>query len=177
MSRVGKAPIVIPDKVEVELNKGRIEVSGPKGTLERPISPKIRVEKEGNLIKVLRVDDSRKAKALHGLTRALIANMVSGVCGGFKKTLVIEGLGYRVETKGKKLILHLGFSRPIEYEAKEGIKFSIEGKKLIVEGIDKELVGQTAAIIRQFHAPEPYKVKGIRYIDERIWRKAGKGKK
>lgn len=177
MSRIGKVPIVIPDKVEVELSKERIKVNGPKGILEKPISPKIKVEKEGNLIKVLRVNDSKKAKALHGLTKALIANMVSGVCGGFKKTLIIEGLGYKVETEGKKLILHLGFSHPIEYELKEGIELSIEGNKLIVEGIDKELVGQTAAVIRQFHPPEPYKVKGIRYIDEKIWRKAGKGKK
>lgn len=177
MSRIGKAPIIVPDKVQVEISDRRIKVKGPKGALEREIPLNIKVEKEGNIIKVLRSNDSKKVKALHGLTRALIANMVSGVCDGFKKILVIEGLGYKAETKGNKLVLHLGYSHPIEYEAKEGVKFYVEGNKVIVEGIDKELVGQSAAIIRQFHPPEPYKGKGIRYIDERIWRKVGKGKK
>jgi len=177
VSRIGKAPIIVPDKVQVEISDRRIKVKGPKGALEREIPLNIKVEKEGNIIKVLRSNDSKKVKALHGLTRALIANMVSGVCDGFKKILVIEGLGYKAETKGNKLVLHLGYSHPIEYEAKEGVKFYVEGNKVIVEGIDKELVGQSAAIIRQFHPPEPYKGKGIRYIDERIWRKVGKGKK
>ena len=177
VSRIGKAPIIVPDKVQVEISDRRIKVKGPKGALEREIPLNIKVEKEGNIIKVLRSNDSKKVKALHGLTRALIVNMVTGVCDGFKKILVIEGLGYKAETKGNKLVLHLGYSHPIEYEAKEGIKFYVEGNKIIVEGIDKELVGQSAAIVRQFHPPEPYKGKGIRYIDERIWRKVGKGKK
>ena len=174
MSRIGKIPINIPDKVEVVIDDGYICVKGPKGELKREITPYIKVKQEGNIIKVLRDNDSKQAKALHGLTRQLVANMVKGVTEGFKKILVIDGLGYKVELKGRKMVLSLGFSHPIEYEPPEGINLRVDGKKIIVEGIDKELVGQVAAIIRKFRPPEPYKGKGISYENEQIHRKAGK---
>ncbi|HDD43958.1 MAG TPA: 50S ribosomal protein L6 [Candidatus Desulfofervidus auxilii] len=174
MSRIGKKPIVIPENVKVIINNGEIQVKGPKGELKRNIVPGIKVEKEGNVLKVMRENDTKKLKALHGLMRQLIANMVVGVTEGFKKTLVVEGLGYKADLKGKKLILSLGFSHPVEYEPPSDIKLAVDGNKIIVEGIDKEQVGQVAAIIRRFKPPEPYKGKGIRYIDEQVRRKAGK---
>jgi len=175
MSRIGKKPIEVPDKVEVTIADKLVRVKGPKGELQREILPRVKVEKDGNVIRVLRENDSKQARAFHGLMRQLIANMVIGVAEGFKKILVIEGLGYRAELKGKKLVLSLGFSHPIEYEPPTGININVEGNdKIIVEGIDKELVGQVAAIIRKFRPPEPYKGKGIRYIDEQVRRKAGK---
>ncbi len=174
MSRIGKKPIVIPENVKVIINNGEIQVKGPKGELKRNIVPGIKVEKEGNVLKVIRENDTKKLKALHGLMRQLIANMVVGVTEGFKKTLVVEGLGYKADLKGKKLILSLGFSHPVEYEPPSDIKLAVDGNKIIVEGIDKEQVGQVAAIIRRFKPPEPYKGKGIRYIDEQVRRKAGK---
>ncbi|MDL1970067.1 MAG: 50S ribosomal protein L6 [Candidatus Desulfofervidaceae bacterium] len=175
MSRIGKKPINIPDKVEVTIADGLVRVKGPKGELQREILPRVKVEKDGNVIKVLRENDSKQARAFHGLMRQLIANMVTGVTEGFKKVLVIEGLGYRAKLEGKKLELSLGFSHPVEYEPPTGININVEGNnKIIVEGIDKELVGQIAAIIRRFRPPEPYKGKGIRYIDEQVRRKAGK---
>ncbi len=175
MSRIGRKPIEIPDKVQLELLNNVVKVKGPKGELEEMLLPKIRVEKEGNVLRVLRESEDKRTRAFHGLMRQLIANMVKGVTEGFKKVLVIEGLGYRAEMKGSKLVLSLGFSHPIEYEPPEGIRISVEGNnKVIVEGIDKELVGQVAAIIRRFRPPEPYKGKGIRYIDEQVRRKAGK---
>jgi len=174
MSRIGKKPIVIPENVKVIINNGEIQVKGPKGELKRNIVPGIKVEREGNVLKVMRENDTKKLKALHGLMRQLIANMVVGVTEGFKKTLVVEGLGYKADLKGKKLILSLGFSHPVEYEPPSDIKLAVDGNKIIVEGIDKEQVGQVAAIIRRFKPPEPYKGKGIRYIDEQVRRKAGK---
>lgn len=175
MSRIGKKPINVPDKVEVTIAGGLVRVKGPKGELQREILPRVKVEKDGNVIRVLREDDSKQARAFHGLMRQLIANMVTGVTEGFKKVLVIEGLGYRAKLEGKKLVLSLGFSHPVEYEPPTGININVEGNnKIIVEGIDKELVGQIAAIIRRFRLPEPYKGKGIRYIDEQVRRKAGK---
>ncbi|MCD6320170.1 MAG: 50S ribosomal protein L6 [Candidatus Desulfofervidaceae bacterium] len=175
MSRIGKKTINVPDKVEVTIADGLVRVKGPKGELQREILPRVKVEKDGNVIKVLRENDSKQARAFHGLMRQLIANMVTGVTEGFKKVLVIEGLGYRAKLEGKKLELSLGFSHPVEYEPPTGININVEGNnKIIVEGIDKELVGQIAAIIRRFRPPEPYKGKGIRYIDEQVRRKAGK---
>lgn len=174
MSRIGKQPIAIPEKVEISISNSEVKVKGPKGELKRPLLPGIKIEQEGSTLKVLRKNDNRKIKALHGLMRQLIANMVKGVTEGFKKILVIEGLGYRAEIKNKKLVLSLGFSHPVEYEPPNDIKLTVDGNKIVVEGIDKEKVGQTAAIIRRFRPPEPYKGKGIRYIDEQIRRKAGK---
>ncbi len=175
MSRIGRKPIEIPDKVQVTITDGLVQVKGPKGELQRELLPKIRVEQEGNVLRVIRESEDKRTRAFHGLMRQLIANMVTGVTQGFQKVLVIEGLGYRAEMKGKKLVMSLGFSHPVEYEAPEGITLKVEGtNKIIVEGIDKELVGQVAAIIRRFRPPEPYKGKGIRYIDEQVRRKAGK---
>ncbi len=175
MSRIGRKPIEIPDKVQVTVTGGLVQVKGPKGELKRELLPKIRVEQEGNVLRVIREGEDKRTRAFHGLMRQLIANMVTGVTQGFQKVLVIEGLGYRAEMKGKKLVMSLGFSHPVEYEAPEGITLKVEGtNKIIVEGIDKELVGQVAAIIRRFRPPEPYKGKGIRYIDEQVRRKAGK---
>jgi large subunit ribosomal protein L6 len=175
MSRIGRKPIEIPDKVQVTVTDGLVQVKGPKGELKRELLPKIRIEQEGNVLRVIRESEDKRTRAFHGLMRQLIANMVTGVTQGFKKELLIEGLGYRAEMKGKKLVMSLGFSHPVEYEAPEGITLKVEGNnKIIVEGIDKELVGQVAAIIRRFRPPEPYKGKGIRYIDEQVRRKAGK---
>jgi large subunit ribosomal protein L6 len=175
MSRIGRKPIEIPDKVQVTVTDGLVEVKGPKGELKRELLPKIRIEQEGNVLRVIRESEDKRTRAFHGLMRQLIANMVTGVTQGFKKELLIEGLGYRAEMKGKKLVMSLGFSHPVEYEAPEGVTLKVEGtNKIIVEGIDKELVGQVAAIIRRFRPPEPYKGKGIRYIDEQVRRKAGK---
>ena len=175
MSRIGRKPIEIPDKVQVTVTDGLVEVKGPKGELKRELLPKIRIEQEGNVLRVIRESEDKRTRAFHGLMRQLIANMVTGVTQGFKKELLIEGLGYRAEMKGKKLVMSLGFSHPVEYEAPEGVTLKVEGtNKIIVEGIDKELVGQVAAIIRRFRPPEPYKGKGIRYTDEQVRRKAGK---
>ena len=175
MSRIGRKPIEIHDKVQVTVTDGLVQVKGPKGELKRELLPKIRIEQEGNVLRVIRESEDKRTRAFHGLMRQLIANMVTGVTQGFKKELLIEGLGYRAEMKGKKLVMSLGFSHPVEYEAPEGITLKVEGNnKIIVEGIDKELVGQVAAIIRRFRPPEPYKGKGIRYIDEQVRRKAGK---
>ena len=175
MSRIGRKPIEIPDKVQVTVTDGLVQVKGPKGELKRELLPKIRIEQEGNVLRVIRESEDKRTRAFHGLMRQLIANMVTGVTQGFKKELLIEGLGYRAEMKGKKLVMSLGFSHPVEYEAPEGITLKVEGNnKIIVEGIDKELVGQVEAIIRRFRPPEPYKGKGIRYIDEQVRRKAGK---
>ncbi|MBD3330386.1 50S ribosomal protein L6 [Candidatus Peregrinibacteria bacterium] len=177
MSRIGKLPISIPSGVTVELNGHNISVKGSKGELKRELHPNMKVEIKENEILVSRSDDSKLNKSLHGLTRSLIANMVEGVSNGFTKKLEIVGVGYRANVGGKKLTLSLGYSHPIEYILPEGIeiKFDEENKNiLIIEGYDKELVGEVAAQIRSYRKPEPYKGKGIKYIDERIIRKAGK---
>lgn len=177
MSRVGKAPIPIADKVTVEINGSNISVKGPKGTLERTIVTEINVAKEDNTLIVTRSTDQKKHRALHGLTRALINNMVVGVSQGFKKELKIIGVGYRAELKGKSaLVMSLGYSHPIVFQIPEGIKVEVLAKENIlnIEGIDKELVGAVAAKIRSFRKPEPYKGKGVRYIDEFVKIKAGK---
>ncbi len=178
MSRVGNAPIPIPDGVEVTVDGTRVTVKGPKGTLERTFHERVTIEVTDGVATVRRPDDSRESKALHGLSRALLANMVAGVSQGYRKELQIIGVGYRAALKGKSLELQLGFSHPVSYTAPEGVDFEVpEPTKVIVSGIDKEKVGQVAAEIRKLRSPEPYKGKGIRYVDEYVRRKAGKAGK
>lgn len=175
MSRIGKLPITIPEGVEVKLEGNKISVKGPKGTLEREINPIMKVSIEGNTITVTRPNDEALSRSLHGLTRTLINNMVIGVKEEFKKELEINGVGYRVAKQGNNLNLSLGYSHPVIFEAPEGITFDIpNANQIIVRGIDKELVGQTAAVIRTKRMPEVYKGKGIKYADEVIRRKEGK---
>jgi large subunit ribosomal protein L6 len=180
MSRIGKSPIAVPSGVDVTIANGAITVKGPKGTLSRAIPGEISVRKDEANLLVERPNDERDNRALHGLTRTLVANMVQGVTGGFAKELDIVGVGYRAEAQGpNKLRLSLGFSHPVMVDAPEGVTFEVpQPTRIIVKGIDKETVGQVAANIRSIRKPEPYKGKGVRYLDERIIRKAGKaGKK
>ena len=177
MSRIGKKPVEIPDGVQVTLAGNHITVKGPKGTLERDLHPSMTVSQEGATIVVKRPSDSKTHRALHGLTRALIQNMVTGVTEGFKKTLELVGVGYRAEMKGSKTLeLAVGYSHPVIFQAAEGVKIDVLAKenKVVVEGIDKQAVGEAAARIRRVRPPEPYKGKGIKYVDEVIRRKAGK---
>jgi large subunit ribosomal protein L6 len=174
-SRVGKKPIDIPSGVEVTRNGSAVRVKGPKGELSFTISHGVEVELQPQTITVTQVGGGKQALALHGTTRALIANMVTGVTKGFSKSLEITGTGYRALMSGKKLTLQLGYSHPIEYEPPQGISIQVEGPtKLTVSGFNKELVGQVAANIRGFRPPEPYKAKGIKYAGEYVRRKAGK---
>ena len=179
MSRIGKMPVAIPAGVTVDLAQGNlITVKGPKGTLQRKLVDDMNIAIEGAEVTVTRPSDLKRHKSLHGLTRTLIANMVEGVTNGYKKTLEIQGVGYRAAKAGNKLTLTLGYSHPVEMTDPDGITSTVEGNKITVEGIDKEKVGQFAAEIRIKRPPEPYKGKGIRYQDERVRRKAGKaGKK
>ncbi len=178
MSRIGKLPIAIPAGVKISLNGNNISVTGPKGTLAQDFHERISVAVEAEQIVVTRPSDEKQDRALHGLVRALINNMVVGVTDGFKRDLEINGVGYRAEISGKILTLSLGFSHPVVYELPEGISVEVEKQtKLSVSGIDKQLVGSAAAKIRSFREPEPYKGKGIKYADERIVRKAGKAGK
>jgi len=180
MSRIGKAPITVPSGVEVSINGANITVKGPKGSLTRTLVGGITVRQEENTLLVERPDDARESRSLHGLSRALVSNMVVGVTQGFVKELDIVGVGYRAEAKGTNALrLNLGFSHPVDFPGPEGISFEVPVQtRIIVKGIDKELVGQVAANIRSIRKPEPYKGKGVRYVDERILRKAGKaGKK
>ena len=180
MSRIGKNPITVPSGVDITIADRNVTVKGPKGTLSRPIPGDIVVRKEESTILVERPDDERINRALHGLTRTLVANMVEGVTTGFVKELDIVGVGYRAEAQGAdKLRLALGFSHPVLIDAPEGITFEVpQPTRIIVKGINKEVVGQVAANIRSIRKPEPYKGKGVRYVDERVIRKAGKaGKK
>lgn len=175
MSRIGYKPIEIPQGVEVKIDGSTVSVKGKLGQLSREINPLMAVEVEGSVVTVKRPDDASQTRALHGLTRSLLANMVTGVSQGFSKDLVIEGVGYRVAAKGKGLEFALGYSHPVVVEPIDGISFKTQKPtELTVEGIDKQLVGQVAADIRKLRKPEPYKGKGIRYSDERIRRKAGK---
>lgn len=177
MSRIGKQPISLPNNVEVTLSERAISVRGPKGTLSLQLHPEIVAEKDdsGKTVVFKRRDEQVKGSAaLWGLTRALAANMVHGVSDGFSKKLEIEGVGYRAQVQGKNLVLLLGFSHPVEFPIPEGILIQVEGNKIEVSGIDKQLVGQVAAKIRAFKKPEPYKGKGIHYAGEHIRRKAGK---
>jgi large subunit ribosomal protein L6 len=174
MSRVGKKPISIPKGVDVKLEQGFLTVKGPKGELKREIHPKVQVAVNDGQILVSVTDDTKESHSLHGLTRALIANMVNGVTKGFEKALEIVGVGYRAELNGRTAVLNIGYSHPVNYQLPEGIEVKIEKTKIVLGGIDKELLGLTAAKIRSFKKPEPYKGKGIKYSDEAIRRKAGK---
>lgn len=175
MSRVGKLPVAIPQGVEVKVDGSRVTVKGPKGELSDGFDPDIRIEVADGEIRVERATDAARHRALHGLTRSLLANMVEGVTDGFERSLEIHGVGYRGEKRGKKLVLTVGFSHPVEIDPPPGIELELESPTLIrVRGIDKQLVGQTAADIRQVRPPEPYKGKGIRYRGEHVRRKAGK---
>jgi large subunit ribosomal protein L6 len=175
MSRIGKQPIEVPAGVDVVLQENGISVKGPKGELKLDINPEIRVGVDEGVVNVSRSSDEANHRALHGLTRSLIANMVEGVDKGFQKTLQIEGIGYRAEKKGSDLLLNLGFSHTIDYPAPEGVDIEVPNPTtIVIGGADKQAVGQTAAEIRAFRPPEPYKGKGIRYQGEHIRRKAGK---
>jgi len=179
MSRIGKAPITVPSGVEVRIAGSSITVKGPKGELTRELPEQITVSQDEGVLTVERVNDERKSRALHGLVRSLVANMVTGVSEGFRKDLDIVGVGYRAATKSSsELELSLGFSHPVLVKAPEGIEFNVpQPTRIEVLGIDKQLVGQVAADIRSWRKPEPYKGKGIRYVDEHVRRKAGKAGK
>ena len=180
MSRIGQAPIPVPSGVDITIDGQTITVKGPKGTLSRTIAPSITVARNDGELNVTRPDDERDNRALHGLTRSLVNNMVVGVTDGFKKNLEIVGVGYRAESQGAESIrLALGFSHPVIVKAPEGVTFEVPvPTQIVVAGIDKEVVGQVAADIRSIRKPEPYKGKGVRYAGERVLRKAGKaGKK
>lgn len=175
MSRIGKLPVPIPQGVTVTLEGRRLKVEGPKGTLERDLSPELTITPDGAEIVVSRSSDKPEHRALHGLTRALINNMITGVSQGYVKTLLIEGTGYRASLQGKTLNLALGFSHPVAVEPPSGIEFAVDGTQTIrISGINKELVGQVAADIRALRPPEPYKGKGVRYEKEYIRRKVSK---
>ena len=175
MSRIGFSPITVPGGVDVSIDGATLTVKGAKGSLTRTFSDRISFEIEEGVINVKRDGDDREARALHGLSRALLQNMVVGVSDGFVKELATVGVGYRANLQGKTLELQVGFSHPVHIEMPEGIEFEVpEQTKIFVRGIDKELVGQVAANIRSVRPPEPYKGKGIRYVDEQVRRKAGK---
>ena len=180
MSRIGKQPVTIPAKVQVTIKGSEITVKGPKGQLSSTMHPDMKITQEDGILHVTRPDEQRHHRELHGLTRALINNMVNGVSTGYRKILVVEGVGYRAEMVGKNLMMYLGYSHPIEVKPPEGITFSAEekGRLVYIDGIDRQLVGQVAANIRSLREPEPYKGKGIRYDTETIKMKEGKsGKK
>ncbi len=179
MSRIGRLPVEIPSGVTVDLKEGNsLTVKGPKGTLQRVLPSEMTIEVKDNQVVVSRPNDLKKMKALHGLTRTLIHNMVIGVNQGYEKVLEVNGVGYRAAKQGKKLVLNLGYSHPVEMTDPEGLESVVDGNKITVKGIDKEKVGQYAAEIREKRRPEPYKGKGIKYADEVIRRKVGKtGKK
>jgi large subunit ribosomal protein L6 len=176
MSRIGRAPIAIPTGVEVKIDENNtVAVKGPKGSISRKIHPRIKAQVEGSVIHVTRHDDEKESRSLHGLSRTLIANMVTGVTTGFSKTLEVNGVGYRAAKEGKKLIMNLGYSHQVIVEEKDGIKIDVPTPNtVVVSGIDKELVGQFAADVRKKRMPEPYKGKGIKYANEVIRRKEGK---
>lgn len=178
MSRVGKAPIEVPNGVEVTVDGTTVSVRGPKGELSREIVPEMKIEQSEGVLQVVRPSDQPRYRALHGLTRALIANMVKGVSEGFQKTLEIQGVGYRAQMEGKNLVLALGYSHPVNVAPPDGIEFEVDGtSKVVVKGVDKQAVGQAAADVRKIRPPEPYKGKGIRYEGEYVRRKAGKAGK
>ncbi len=177
MSRIGKKLIPIPAKVTIAIDGKQVTVKGPKGELSMTLHPDMELQQEDGNLQVIRPTDERNHRALHGLTRALVANMVTGVSTGFQKTLIVEGVGYTGEMRGKDLVMKLGYSHDIVVNPPENISFEAEGRNpsiVRVNGIDKQVVGQTAADLRKLRPPEPYKGKGIRYSDERIRRKAGK---
>ncbi|MFC9977736.1 50S ribosomal protein L6 [Spirillospora sp. NPDC050679] len=178
MSRIGRLPVTVPGGVEIKIDGREVTVKGPKGTLSHTVAEPIEVQQEDGKVTVTRPNDLNTVRALHGLTRSLINNMVVGVTEGYKKTLVIQGVGYRVVAKGKNLEFSLGYSHPIVIEPPEGISFTVEKPtQLVVEGIDKQKVGEIAANIRKLRKPDPYKGKGVRYEGEQIRRKVGKAGK
>lgn len=179
MSRIGRMPVVIPKGVEVDINGSNVRVKGPKGEIQRTFPADMSIVLENGELKVLRSTDEAHHRALHGMTRALISNMVVGVSTGFEKILEVNGVGYRAEIQGKNLVLYVGYSHPVVIEPPSGISFDWDARtrQIKVTGYDKELVGQIAANIRQVRAPEPYKGKGIKYLDEKVRRKAGKAGK
>ena len=178
MSRIGKQPIEIPAGVTITVGDKEITVAGPKGTLIVPVQPKTKVSIDGNILTVTREDDEPKSRAWHGLQRALINNAVVGVTKGYKKKLEVNGVGFRLSGGGQDIEMALGFSHPVKYHAPEGVQLTTNKMEITVSGIDKQKVGQVAAEIRSLKKPEPYKGKGIKYVDEVILRKAGKaGKK
>ncbi len=175
MSRIGKTPIEIPEGVTVKLEGRSVAVSGKKGECDLVLPPVLRAEMEGQTLRVSREAENKRARSLHGLYARLISNMVTGVSQGFEKKLEVVGVGYRAEMDGETLVLQLGFSHPIRVQPMEGIEFSLEGKSVIViRGADRQKVGETAARIRRYRPPEPYKGKGVKYLGEYIKRKAGK---
>jgi large subunit ribosomal protein L6 len=174
MSRIGKKPVPLPEKVKIEINDLLLTVSGPKGRLQKKLYPGVMVTSDDKSA-VITIDETLKgAKALHGLHRALLANMVTGVSRGFERALEIVGVGYRAELSGRAVTFHLGYSHPVVFELPEGVEGKVEKTKVTLSSIDKELLGRTAAKIRAFREPEPYKGKGIKYAEETIRRKAGK---
>jgi large subunit ribosomal protein L6 len=178
MSRIGRMPVTVPSGVDVTINGREVTVKGPKGTLSLQVAPPIEVAKADSTITVTRPSDEGEIRALHGLSRSLIANMVTGVTDGYRKTLEIVGVGYRVQAKGKDLEFSLGFSHPVPVHAPDGITFKVESPtRFVVEGIDKQQVGEVAANIRKLRKPDPYKGKGVRYQGEQIRRKVGKAGK
>ncbi|MFV0412563.1 MAG: 50S ribosomal protein L6 [Oscillospiraceae bacterium] len=175
MSRIGRKPIVIPAGVEVKLDGNNVSVKGPKGTLNSTVHPMMKVEMEGGQVVVSRPNDSKDARSLHGLSRTIIQNMVDGVNAGFKKELEIQGIGYRAQKQGKSLVMNLGYSHQVIMDEVDGITIDVpEPTKIVVNGIDKQRVGQFAAEVREKRPPEPYKGKGIRYVGEFVIRKEGK---
>jgi large subunit ribosomal protein L6 len=179
VSRIGRLPVVVPDGVNVEIKGAHVRVKGPKGELRHTFPASMDISFEDGKVEVKRPSDERTQRALHGMTRAIINNMVIGVSSGFEKNLEINGVGYRAELSGKSLILHVGYSHPVTIEPPEGIIFEVEGRnrQIKIKGYDKQVVGQIAADIRKVRPPEPYKGKGIKYRDEVIRRKAGKAGK
>ena len=179
MSRIGRMPIAVPAGVTVDIaENNKVTVKGPKGELVRVLPEEMEIKLEADVITVSRPNDLKKMRSLHGLTRTLINNMIIGVTHGYEKTLEVNGVGYRAQKQGNKLVLALGYSHPVEMVDPDGIETSVDGNKIIVSGISKEKVGQYAAEIREKRAPEPYKGKGVKYVDETIRRKVGKtGKK
>ena len=178
MSRIGRAPIVVPAGVEVKIDGSTVTAKGPKGTLTKTMHSNMSIAMEGNVITVTRPNDNKENRSLHGLTRTLIANMVEGVANGYKKELEINGIGYRAEKKGNDLVMKIGYSHDVVMTEPEGVTVEVPApNKLIVSGADKETVGQFAAEIREKRLPEPYKGKGIKYVDEYIRRKEGKAGK
>lgn len=175
MSRIGRLPVVIPAGVDVKLNGNEVTVKGPKGTLTQVFHPDMAIEQEGNEIHIKRKTEQKKDKALHGLTRSLLKNMVVGVTDGFSKALEINGVGYRAQKQGNKLVLTLGYSHPVEMVEPAGITIDVPAQnQIVVRGIDKQAVGEVAAKIREKRPPEPYKGKGVKYANEVILRKEGK---
>lgn len=178
MSRVGKMPIPVPQGVEVRIDGSHVSVKGPKGELSRDLNPEMRIEQTDGQVIVSRPSDQPRHRAMHGLTRTLVANMVTGVSAGFSKTLELQGVGYRAQMQGSDLMLAVGYSHSVQVPPPPGIQFEVEGtSKIIVKGVSREHVGQAAADVRKIRPPEPYKGKGIRYTGEYVRRKAGKAGK